>query len=91
MLLSEGLGLPVFGEGGVVLFPQLRSLFQFQAFAHSEFCCLLPLSCFFSSVFEILQVPFPRETRLSSPICFLDPFLFLFCLGFFFVLVRWVW
>lgn len=82
VLLSEGLGL---GREKWFCFHSWVSLFQFQAFVHSEFCCLLPPSSFFSSVFEILQVPFPRETCLSFPICFLDLFLFLFCLGVFFV------
>lgn len=41
VLLTEDLGLPLFGEGEVLFFPVLSAfLSQFQTFVHSEFCCL---------------------------------------------------
>lgn len=63
-------------------------LSQFQAFVHSEFCCLSTPSCFFPSVVEILAVSFSQDSIILSKLLSW-PFPFLRWV--FIHMVGWFW
>lgn len=88
VLLSKGLGLPVSGEERCFCFQCWVPLSQFQAFVHSEFCCLSTPSCFFPSVLEILAVSFPQDSFILSKLLSW-PFPFLRWV--FIHMVGWFW